>query len=803
MAIIKCKMCGGDLELLPDSTVCECEYCGTRQTVPSADSEKMLSLFHRAGKLLRAYEFDKAYGVYESIVNEFPDEAEAYWGLVLCSFGIEYVDDPVTGKKVPTCHRAGFESVEDDVNFEQACENADAVARRVYREEGRAIDELRERIIEVSGREEPYDIFISYKELAEDGERTEDSVLAQDIYDALTAKGYRVFFSRVTLEDKLGVEYEPYIFAALQSAKVMLLVGMDYENLNAVWVRNEWSRYLALMAQHKEKVLIPCYKNMDAYDLPKEVRKLAAQDMGKVGAMQDLLRGVEKIIPLKTAEPAAATQVVMPGGPNVTALQKRGIMALEDGQWDAAKNFFNQVLNMDAENAEAWLGLAMADIRLRRESGFCKLRDGQKPVEHNTNYQKFLRFAVPERAQQIKEKLTAAEQLKEEREEAERKAKAEREAEEKRRKEQELGKLEQIVRDTLEFRNRVQEYQGMISAGQDYTIGVRSDGTVVITGTNEKELLKAEAWKNIVAVAARRRVLGLRADGTAVSHGNVFDKEYSDVYAWRDVIAIAAGNSHAAGLRKDGSVLIAGHANNKNHEASSWRNIVSVATGDNHTVGLMADGRVVACGDNSSGQCNVSHWKDIEAIAANGDYTIGLKKSGTVVVTGNFSGDVSNWQGIAFISAGLFHAVGLQFDGTAVATGWNMNNQCEITDWTDLVAVAAGNAHTVGLRSDGLLISTRKNHNAVKLFGSFDPEISETMQCDAEAARKEAQAQTEAIKDERKLASKNRISELQKERETLRLELSELKGLFTGKRRKEIEARLGEISDELKSLAAD
>ena len=376
MAVIKCKMCGGDLELVPDSTVCECAYCGTRQTVPSADSEKMLSLFHRAGKLLRACEFDKAYGVYESIVNEFPDEAEAYWGLVLCKFGIEYVDDPATGKKVPTCHRAGFESVEDDVNFEQACENADAVARRVYREEGRAIDELRERIIEVSGKEEPYDIFISYKELAEDGERTEDSVLAQDIYDALTAKGYRVFFSRVTLEDKLGVEYEPYIFAALQSAKVMLLVGMDYENLNAVWVKNEWSRYLALMAQNKEKMLIPCYKGMDPYDLPKEVRKLAAQDMGKVGAMQDLLRGVEKIISPKKEEPATAAPqpVVMSGGPNVIALQKRGMMALEDAQWDSAKDFFNQVLNMDAENAEAWLGLALADGHYRSEQEYIDVR---------------------------------------------------------------------------------------------------------------------------------------------------------------------------------------------------------------------------------------------------------------------------------------------------------------------------------------------------------------------------------------------------------------------------------------------
>ena len=44
MAIIKCKMCGADLVLTPDSTIAECEYCGTVQTVPSADNEKKLTL---------------------------------------------------------------------------------------------------------------------------------------------------------------------------------------------------------------------------------------------------------------------------------------------------------------------------------------------------------------------------------------------------------------------------------------------------------------------------------------------------------------------------------------------------------------------------------------------------------------------------------------------------------------------------------------------------------------------------------------------------------------------------------------
>ena len=362
MAIIKCKMCGGDLNIVEDSSVCECEYCGTKQTVPKVDDEKKLKLFTRAGKLLRGCEFDKASGVFESIISDFPEEAEAYWGLILCKYGIEYVDDPATGNKVPTCHRSSFESVEDDANFEQACENADAVARRVYREEARQIETLRKRILEVSGKEEPYDIFISYKELDEDGDRTPDSVIAQDIYRTLTKEGYRVFFSRISLEGKLGVEYEPYIFAALNSAKVMIVVGTDYEYFDAVWVKNEWSRFLKLIASGQKKAIIPVYKDMDPYDMPKELRSLAAQDMGKIGAMQDLLHGVEKLLVVKKVEAVREipTVTVQSGGPNVQALLKRGDMALEDGEWDKAKDFYDQVLNMDAENGNAFLGLALA-----------------------------------------------------------------------------------------------------------------------------------------------------------------------------------------------------------------------------------------------------------------------------------------------------------------------------------------------------------------------------------------------------------------------------------------------------------
>ena len=92
MTMFKCKMCGGNLEVKEGMTVCECEYCGSIQTIPSLDDEKKANLFKRAHRLRRACEFDKAAGVYECIIAEFQEEAEAYWGLILCKYGIEYVE---------------------------------------------------------------------------------------------------------------------------------------------------------------------------------------------------------------------------------------------------------------------------------------------------------------------------------------------------------------------------------------------------------------------------------------------------------------------------------------------------------------------------------------------------------------------------------------------------------------------------------------------------------------------------------------------------------------------------------------
>ena len=386
MAIIKCKMCGGDLDLVEGASTAECEFCGSIQTIPKVDDEKKLTLFARANRLRAACEFDKAAAIYEAIVADFPEEAEAYWGLVLCKYGIEYVDDSATGKKIPTCHRSSFDSVMEDSDLEQALENADAIARKVYREEAKQIEEIRKGIIEVSGKEQPYDIFICYKETDENGERTIDSVIAQDVYDALTSKGYRVFFSRITLEDKLGQEYEPYIFAALNSAKIMLAFGTDYEYYNAVWVKNEWSRFLKLMAKDKSKHLIPCYKGIDAYDMPKEFARLQAQDLGKIGATQDLLRGIAKIL-----SPQGSTVVVtQKPTANTSALVTRGQFALDDGDWKKADEYFERALDENPEDSKAYVGKVLVRYQL---SSIEQLQNSAINLDDSKDFDRAIRFA--------------------------------------------------------------------------------------------------------------------------------------------------------------------------------------------------------------------------------------------------------------------------------------------------------------------------------------------------------------------------------------------------------------------------
>ena len=392
MPIIKCKMCGGDVVLAPDKTVGVCEYCGSTMTFPKITDEQRTAAFNRGNAFRRAGEFDKALAVYERIVAEDDTDAEAHWCCALCRFGIEWVEDPNTYEYVPTCHRASFDSFLEDVDYLAALEHSDGVTRRQYQKDGARINEVQRGILATSQHEKPFDVFICYKELDDaTGERTRDSIDAQEIYYNLTQEGYRVFFSRITLEDKVGTEYEPYIFAALNSAKVMVVLGSKPEYFNAVWVKNEWSRYLTLMHKDRSRLLLPCYKNMDPYDLPDQLSVLMSYDMTKIGFMQDLLRGIRKV--LRKDEPKSAVKepviIQQAGGPNVDSLLQRAFIFLEDGDWQSADEYCERVLGQAPKTALAYLGKLMVELCVNHREA---LAEQEAPFDDKNNCQRAIRY---------------------------------------------------------------------------------------------------------------------------------------------------------------------------------------------------------------------------------------------------------------------------------------------------------------------------------------------------------------------------------------------------------------------------
>ena len=394
MSVFKCKMCGGTIEFEQGATVGICDSCGTKQTLPKLDDEKKANLYDRANHFRRNNDFDKAAGIYETILNEDKSDAEAYWSLVLCKYGIEYVEDPSTHKRVPTVNRTQFASVLADEDYKSALEYATIEQKIIYEKEAKAIDEIQKGILEISNKEEPFDVFICYKESDNNGRRTHDSVLANDLYHQLTQEGFKVFFSRITLEDKLGTAYEPYIFAALNSAKVMVVLGTKPEYFNAVWVKNEWSRYLALIKKGAKKVLIPAYKDMDPYELPEEFSHLQAQDMSKLGFMQDLIRGIKKLANTEKAKTVVKETVVVNNAAtsttaNISPMIERIFLFLEDGEWEKADAYCEKVLDCDPRNAQAYLGKLMCDLKVRTRDD---LKNCAETFDDNKYYAKACRY---------------------------------------------------------------------------------------------------------------------------------------------------------------------------------------------------------------------------------------------------------------------------------------------------------------------------------------------------------------------------------------------------------------------------
>ena len=589
-----------------------------------SQAQKKKRLFENGEREQKAGRFDEAIRQYQGYLNYSEEEAEPHWRIALCRFGVEYVQEPETGRHVPTIVRLAAGDLLQDPDYQAALSCAQTPETRAfYTREAENIAGILNKYRELSATEKPYDVFISLKQ-SDGGKPTQEKVDGVELYGILTEKyGLRVFNSSITLKDKVGEEYEPYIMNALMTARVMIVVGASREHITAPWVRNEWLRYCWLRdARKDEKRLLIAYTygDLEIKDLPPEMSRIQGID-GKtsMNPREQLISTVLKAVGREEKQPP---QPLQPPKPQVqekklwpwTGTKPARSAEPKPAEPKPATEIRAEYPLLQANNA--LITASAQHTAAVRETGCIEYVGWKlKPAEWINI------VAVSSSSSHIVGL---------------------------RRDGTVIARSERLLGNTY---CKVDDWRDIvaIAAGETHTVGLKANGTVVAAGNEGNGRCAVAAWTGVVAIAAgEAHTVELKNDGTVAAMG-VNRMGQCNVGDWREIVAIAAGANHSVGLRRDGTVVSTGKPRWPQCRVSDWRGIVAIAACDECTVGLRYDGTVVAAGPNRFGECNVTNWSDIIAIATSGRHTVGLKSNGGLVAVGDnkhHECDVFNWQGL-------------------------------------------------------------------------------------------------------------------------------------------------------------
>ena len=346
-----------------------------------SEARKLRNLYAQAEEAQRAGRFEEAERWYRQVLITAGDEAEIYWRLVMCSYGIEYVREQATGKHLPTISHMVVDSILENADCRAAIRLArSAEMRNFYEAEARHIDGILDKYRQVAATEQPYDVFISVKQGDALGNPTHDSLVAQDLYYMLVNEfGLKVFNSRISLSQYAGFEFEPYIMDALMRAKVMIVVGTQQEYMTSAWVRNEWRRFRWLKDNDDDsRRLIAWVSGMGVKEIPREMGDLQAINAGSMGAM-DTLRSIIK----------AAFKDRLKRKNDSDLLLERAVMYLEDGEFDQVDRCCERLLDKDPHNARAYMLKLCAHCKVRKEE---QLADAHEALNELGDYKRAMRF---------------------------------------------------------------------------------------------------------------------------------------------------------------------------------------------------------------------------------------------------------------------------------------------------------------------------------------------------------------------------------------------------------------------------
>ncbi len=721
MLILKCKMCGGNIAVTEGSTYGTCDSCQSVSTLPNITEQIKANIFNKANHFRQNGEFDLAISTYEQILEKDGHDPEAHWCLALSKYGIEYVTDPFTNKKIPTCHRVQMTSFRKDFDYLAALEyTSDPYTRELYINEATKIYEIQKEILHISNKEKPYDIFICYKDSDEYGNRTLDSVLAEELYHALTKEGYHVFFSRITLESILGKQYEPYIFSALHSSKVMLVVGTKTEYFDAVWVKNEWSRFIKINKENKQKALIPCYKNIDILDIPLELSAYQSLDLSKIGYWQDLLHGIKKII-------SHIDEVGSPLPKEEENLVSNGMGFLLKQDYVNASNCFNHALHIDPKNGLAYLGRLCIDYHVPNRY---ELVHATIPMESNGNFINAMSFCDDSIKTFLKELLPKI------KENCRQKAI-----------EDQYCYANKLCMDSAD-KNSLSALKNYQSAYKIFTSLNPYKDSLTLAHECEKQIkhIKRVKISHIATIATTAGfvlsiIIGAQLYDTHIGKPKEIENTYNLGMSYYRDGNYDAARSNFSGIEeyKDSEIMIKecyylegeDYFQEGGFEGYKNAGVMFKIAGDYKD----SIDRISECylemalikareGDfNWGGELLANCTEDHRTIYRSTiyDYALEFYESGNYHATRTALNYTNNYGDSAHylrlmneqpFSIGNYHSHYVKTDGSVNSFGLNQHGQCDTLLFTDIIALAAGDDHIVALRKDGTVVANGARYDS-------------------------------------------------------------------------------------------
>ena len=481
----KCKNCGAPLNASRAlNGVLECEYCGSAFTLPKEETAGgVIEQLKIAANELDLCRFEDAFASYRKAAELDENEPEAYFGMALSEFRVQYLKDSLKHRLQPVCHAVTDKKFSQNKNYLRALSLATKEQAEEYGRRAAEIDYIASEFFRLKEQGTGYDCFICVKVTDDDtGMRTADYKYADDVYFSLRGKGYRPFFSERELKNVTGADYEARILYALCSSECMLVVCGKEEYLNTPWVKNEYSRFLALIRDEEkasDSITLAFFgkpieklhgKNgriqgidlgaMDATErvtafveahTPEAKKRREAEEKAKRAAEAELKKRLEEQQraqreieeQLKNLRKnAAVSSAPVSAGANITSLLVRAKQELDFGDYGAAAKYYGQAIDADPENGEAWFGAFLCEQKVKSEEELLKdiTLEKIKAIRANKNYL----FAVKNAAGELKTRLEKFAETLNDREQTLRTEQAERER--KAREEEETKKEEKRKR---------------------------------------------------------------------------------------------------------------------------------------------------------------------------------------------------------------------------------------------------------------------------------------------------------------------------------------------------------------------